>query len=213
MSIVINNANTFNTLMKEYMAKMPDNIDSKKECDEYYKTGSKEIKEKLKDEKKTEKVVTTKNNEEPKKRVKKINVDDDGNEIEKVKKLPNAYNKFIQEQRPNVKNDFPELNNKELFSKIAEMWKNHKEDIKKNNNSDDNNSDGYQTAEEDSEEDDKKADDKKADDKKADDNKADDKKADDEKADDEKEDNKKAVNKKAVNKKGEGKKKEGKKEK
>ena len=182
--------------MKEYMAKMPDNIDSKKECDEYYKTGCKEIKEKLKDEKKADKVIT-KNNEEPKKRVKKINVDDDGNEIEKVKKPLNAYNKYIQEQRPNVKNDFPELNNKELFAKIAEMWKNHKEDTK-NNNSEDDNSDGYQTAEEDSEEDDKKEDDKKEDDKKEDDKKEDDKKEDD----------KKCEVKKTVNKKGEGKKKD-----
>ena len=185
----------FNTLMKEYMANMPDNIDSKKECDEYYKTGCKEIKEKLKDVKKADKIVD-KNNEEPKKRVKKVKVDEEGNEIEKVKKLPNAYNKYIQEQRPNVKNDFPNLNNKEIFAKIAEMWKNHKDDIKKNSYND--NSDGYKTAEdktiEDNTDDDEKEDakeDAKEDDK--DDAKEDDK--EDAKEDD-KEDDKKTVNKK-----------------
>lgn len=192
MSIVINTTNNFNTLMKEYMAKMPDNIDSKKECDEYYKTGCKEIKEKLKDEKKADKVaakVAAKNDEKPKKRVKKINVDNDGNEIEKVKKPPNAYNKYIQEQRPNVKNDFPELNNKELFSKIAEMWKIHKEkeNTKKNSNSTNDDSDGYKTAEDDSEEDDKKEDNKKEDDKKGDDKKGEGKKKVDKKKKDKKE--------------------------
>ena len=194
MSIVINTTNTFNTLMKEYMAKMPDNIDSKKECDEYYKTGCKEIKEKLKDEKKADKVAA-KNDEEPKKRVKKIKVDEDGNEIEKVKKPPNAYNKYIQEQRPNVKNDFPELNNKELFSKIAEMWKNHKENTKENSNNNNDNSDGYKTAEEDTEdENDKAVNNKKEDEKKEDD-----------KAVNNKEEGK---SKKGEGKKGEGKKKE-----
>jgi hypothetical protein len=180
--------------MKEYMAKMPDNIDSKKECDEYYKTGCKEIKEKLKDEKKADKVAA-KNDEEPKKRVKKIKVDEDGNEIEKVKKPPNAYNKYIQEQRPNVKNDFPELNNKELFSKIAEMWKNHKENTKENSNNNNDNSDGYKTAEEDTEdENDKAVNNKKEDEKKEDD-----------KAVNNKEEGK---SKKGEGKKGEGKKKE-----
>jgi len=197
MSIVINTTNTFNTLMKEYMAKMPDNIDSKKECDEYYKTGCKEIKEKLKDEKKADKVAA-KNDEEPKKRVKKIKVDEDGNEIEKVKKPPNAYNKYIQEQRPNVKNDFPELNNKELFSKIAEMWKNHKENTKKNSNNNDN-SDGYKTAEEDTEDENDKAVN----------NKEEDKKKEDDKAVNNKEEDKKKEDDKTVNKKGEGKSKKG----
>ena len=125
------------TLIKEYMANMPDTINSKKECDEYYKAGWKEIKEKIKEEKKADKAATK--NTEPKKRVKKVEVDDDGNEIEKVKKPLNAYNKYIQEQRPNVKNDFPDLSNKEIFSKIAEMWKKHKEDIK--NKVDSNDSD------------------------------------------------------------------------
>ena len=125
------------TLIKEYMANMPDTINSKKECDEYYKAGWKEIKEKIKEEKKADKAATK--NAEPKKRVKKVEVDDDGNEIEKVKKPLNAYNKYIQEQRPNVKNDFPDLSNKEIFSKIAEMWKKHKEDIKNKVDSNDSN--------------------------------------------------------------------------
>lgn len=103
----------------EYMAKMPNSLSTKKEIDEYYKAGWKDIKEKIKEDKKKE---------GPKKRVIKVNLDEDGNEIEVVKKPLNAYNKYVKEQRPKVKDDFPELNNKELFSKIAEMWKKHKKD-------------------------------------------------------------------------------------
>lgn len=111
--------------INEYMAKMPSNLNTKKEIDEYYKAGWKEIKGKFKEEKK---------NNVPNKRIKKNNIDKDGNEIDIVKKQPNAYNNFVKDERPKIKEDYPNLNNKEIFSKIAEMWKKHKENIKTVNN-------------------------------------------------------------------------------
>ena len=144
----------FNTLIKEYMANMPDTLDTKKEIDEYYKTGIKEINAKIKEDKKTTKA--DKKKDGPNKRVKKVNVDEDGNQIEKVKRPPTEYQQFIRDTRQEVKEKFPELKNKELFAKIAELWSKHKED--KINNS---------TKESDSESDDKKDDVKKDDDNKA----------------------------------------------
>ena len=119
-------------LIKDAMANMPDILNTKKEIDEYYKDAMKKINEKLKEEKKANKEINKNNKKvEPKKRAKKVKeVDEDGNEIVKVKKPLNNYQKFIQEQRPKVKEDYPELNGEEIFSKIAELWKKHKEDIK-----------------------------------------------------------------------------------
>ena len=126
-----------NILLKEAMANMPDTLNTKKEIDEYYKKEMKEISDKMKEEKKAvkgkapRKALGTKPvKAAPKKRVKKVEVDEDGNEIVKVKKPLNNYQKFIQEQRPKVKEDYPELNGEEIFTKIAELWKKHKEDIK-----------------------------------------------------------------------------------
>ena len=123
-----------NLLIKEAIANMPDTLNTKKEVDEYYKVAMKEISEKLKEEKKANKETKTKDKAAPKKRTKKaakpVEVDDDGNEIVKVKKPLNNYQKFIQEQRPKVKEDYPELSGEEIFKKIAELWKQHKEDIK-----------------------------------------------------------------------------------
>ena len=122
-------------LIKEYMAKMPNTLNTKKEIDEYYKAGWREIKEKIKEDKEKikkdkEKIKEDKKKEGPKKRINKVKLDEDGNEIEVVKKPLNAYNKYVKEQRPKVQNDFPDLSKKEIFSKISEMWKKHKEDIK-----------------------------------------------------------------------------------
>jgi hypothetical protein len=105
----------------EYMDKMPNTLSTKKEIDEYYKNGWKKIKEKIREEKK----------EGPKKPVIKVNLDENGDEIEVIKKPLNAYNLFVKEQRPKVEEEFPELSNGERFSKIKEMWKKHKEDKKK----------------------------------------------------------------------------------
>ena len=127
-------------LIKEAMANMPDILNTKKEIDEYYKKAMKEINDKLKEEKKAGKAEEkAANKTEPKKRVKKakpVEVDDDGNEIVKVKKPLNKYQMFIQQQRPKVKEDYPELSGEEIFTKIAELWKQHKEDNKDSNDSD-----------------------------------------------------------------------------
>ena len=109
--------------IKEVMVNMPDNLDTKKEVDEYYKNAMKDIKEKNKEDKKEKKAL-------PKKRAKKVEVDDDGNEIVKVKKPLNKYQKFIQDNRKKVKEENPEMSGEEIFTLIAEMWGKHKEDIK-----------------------------------------------------------------------------------
>ena len=109
--------------IKKIMGDLPDNLDTKKEIDEYYKNAMKDIKEKNKEDKKEKKAL-------PKKRVKKVEVDDDGNEIVKVKKPLNKYQKFIQDNRKKVKEENPEMSGEEIFTLIAEMWRKHKEDIK-----------------------------------------------------------------------------------
>jgi hypothetical protein len=124
----------FALLIKEAIANMPDTLNTKKEIDEHYKKAMKEINDKIKDEKKATKEPKApkepKEPKEPKKRTKKAkDVDEDGNEIVKVKKPLNNYQKFIQEQRPKVKEDYPDLSGEEIFSKIAELWKKHKEEI------------------------------------------------------------------------------------
>jgi hypothetical protein len=132
----------FAVLIKEAIANMPDSLNTKKEIDEYYKKAMKDINDKMKDEKKALKKAEPKAPKEPKepkapkepkKRVKKaakakpVEVDADGNEIVKVKKPLNKYQMFIQQQRPKVKEDYPELSGEEIFTKIAELWKQHKE--------------------------------------------------------------------------------------
>jgi hypothetical protein len=152
----------YNPLIKEVMAKMPDTFNTKKEIDEYYKKAMKEINDKLKEEKKANNITGKAPRKAlgvkpaPKKRAKKAKeVDEDGNEIVKVKKPLNNYQKFIQEQRPKVKEDYPEMSGEEIFTKIAELWKIHKEnmksdeDTKKSDSEDDKKSDS---------EDDKKSD-------------------------------------------------------
>ena len=136
---------------------MPDTLDTKKDIDEYYKTGCKEINDKIKEEKKVKK--TEKKKDGPTKRIKKVNIDEDGNEIEKVKKPPNEYQTFIRDTRTEVKEKFPELKNNELFAKIAELWSKHKEDKIKNAATE---SDAEESNYENDNDDDKNDDDKKA---------------------------------------------------
>ena len=132
--------------VKELMAKMPDTLNTKKEIDEYYKDVVKKVKEamntggkaprkalgvkapkapKAAKEPKAPKAAKAAK-AEPKKRVKKVDVDADGNEIEKVKKPPNAYQKFIQDNRPKVKEDNPTMTGVEIFTLLAQKWNEHK---------------------------------------------------------------------------------------
>jgi len=166
-------ATTFAMRVKKIMVNMPDNLDTKKEIDEYYKNAMKDIKEKNKEEKKEKKA----NKALPKKRTKKVDVDDDGNEIVKVKRPLNNYQKFIQDNRAKVKEENPTLNGEEIFTLIAELWNKHKENMKKDEDKKDSD-DGYHTGDDtirpddgnetdDSEDDDKKdSDDDKKEDKK-----------------------------------------------
>ena len=132
--------------VKELMAKMPDTLNTKKDIDEYYKKVVKDAKEAINEEKKANnggkaprkalgvkpaKVAKAAKaakaaNAEPKKRVKKANVDADGNEIEKVKKPPNAYQKFIQDNRAKVKEENPNMTGVEIFTLLAQKWNEHK---------------------------------------------------------------------------------------
>jgi hypothetical protein len=126
--------------VKELMAKMPDTLNTKKEIDEYYKDVVKKVKEAMNTGGKApRKALGVKEPKapkapkaakaakaEPKKRVKKVDVDADGNEIEKVKKPPNAYQKFIQDNRPKVKEDNPTMTGVEIFTLLAQKWNEHK---------------------------------------------------------------------------------------
>jgi HMG (high mobility group) box len=121
--------------IKEVINNMSDTLDTKKEIDEYYKNAMKDIKEKNKEDKKEKKVKKA----EPKKRTKKVEVDDEGNEIVKVKRPLNKYQKFIQDNRKKVKEENPEMSGEEIFTLIAELWGKHKEDIKNGVIDDDDN--------------------------------------------------------------------------
>ncbi len=108
---------------QEMIAKMPNTL-TVKEVDEYCKNAKKEIKMKIGDKTKVKKTAVQK------KRVKKVEVDDEGNEIEKVKKPLNAYHQFIKDNRQKVKDEHPDAKGDEIFTMIATMWNKHKEDIK-----------------------------------------------------------------------------------
>jgi hypothetical protein len=122
--------------VKELMAKMPDTLNTKKEIDEYYKDVVKKVKEAMNTGGKAPRKAlgvkapkAAKAPKEPKaakKRVKKVDVDADGNEIEKVKKPPNAYQKFIQDNRQKVKEDNPTMTGVEIFTLLAQKWNEHK---------------------------------------------------------------------------------------
>ena len=162
-------ATTFAMRVKEIMVNMPDNLDTKKEVDEYYKNAMKDIKEKNKEEKKEKKATKT---AIPKKRAKKVEVDDEGNEIEKVKRPLNNYQKFIQDNRAKVKEENPTLNGEEIFKLIADLWNEHKKLMKKEEDKKDSDED-----KKDSDEDKKDSDDDKKDSDNDDDDKKEDKKA------------------------------------
>ena len=125
-------ATTFAALIKEAIANMPDTLNSKKEIDEYYKKAIKDVKEKVNEENKggkaPRKALGVKPAKEakaaPKKRVKKADVDSDGNEIEKVKKPTNAYQQFIKDNRQKVKDENPNANciSNALFKNLF-SWK------------------------------------------------------------------------------------------
>ena len=106
---------TFAVALKERMMDMPDELNTKKEIDEYFKQLMKDIKEEMKKDK-NENAEKKKND----KKKKKDNLDEDGNE--KPKKPLNKYQQFIKDNQERIKGEFPELSNTERFTKLAEEW-------------------------------------------------------------------------------------------
>ena len=136
--------------VKDLMAKMPDTLNTKKEIDEYYKDVVKKVKETMNTGGKApRKALGVKADKapkaakaEPKKRVKKVDVDADGNDIEKVKKPPNAYQKFIQDNRAKVKEENPDMTGVEIFTLLAQKWNEHKKAMNGEESDDKDKSDG-----------------------------------------------------------------------
>ena len=106
---------TFAVAIKERMMDMPDELNTKKEIDEYFKQLMKDIKEEMKKDK-NENAEKKKND----KKKKRDNLDEDGNE--KPKKPLNKYQQFIKDNQERIKEEFPELSNTERFTKLAEEW-------------------------------------------------------------------------------------------
>lgn len=71
-------------------------------------------------------ITSGKKNAEPKKKKAKKEVDDDA--APKKKREPTAYNLFVKEKMPIIKEEFPELSRQDLMKKVGEMWKAQKEE-------------------------------------------------------------------------------------
>lgn len=117
-SVPVATGATYATYIKEIMANMPDDLNSKKEIDDFYKAAIKDIKGKIKDNNKAAKAAN-------KKKGKKASDEDD---VEKVKKPPSAYQIFLKENRETVKEENPKLTGKECTALLRTMWSKHKED-------------------------------------------------------------------------------------
>ena len=70
-------------------------------------------------------ITSGKKNAEPKKKKSKKEVDDDA--APKKKREPTAYNLFVKEKMPIIKEEFPELSRQDLMKKVGELWKAQKE--------------------------------------------------------------------------------------
>jgi hypothetical protein len=115
---------------KEKEPKEPKEPKEKKEKEPKEPKEKKEKEPKEPKEPKEKKEKKEKEPKKPKKDKKPVEVDDDGNEIVKEKKPLSAYQTFIQENRPKVKEEFPDYNGEQIFTKIAELWQQHKEQMK-----------------------------------------------------------------------------------
>ena len=102
-------------LFKVHVENMPEALNTKKDVDEYCKQFWKDYKEKAKEAKAADKAAKA---EKPKR---KKGVDNDGNP--KDKRPPSAYNIFVKEKRAEVKEANPDMDNKEILTEIARLWK------------------------------------------------------------------------------------------
>jgi len=90
-------------------------FNTKKDVEEYCKQFWKDYKEKAKEAKAAAKA------DKPKR---KKGLDKDGNP--KKERAPSAYNIFVKEKRPEIKEANPEMDNKEIFAEIGRIWKEQK---------------------------------------------------------------------------------------
>ena len=123
---------TMAVLIQEAMARMPDTLDTKKEIDEYFKNAMKEIVTRKKEDEKAKKAVDKAVAKKPAvkrgaKKEKEKEVDEEGNEIEVVKKPVSNYMKFTEGHRPKVKAVISGLSPQNLFKEVAKLWKIYKE--------------------------------------------------------------------------------------
>ena len=122
---------TYAYLMKQAMENMPDSLNTKKEVEEYFKNAMKIINEKKKEEDKANKAAAKVAKKPAVKRgakkEKEKEVDDEGNEIEVVKKPVSDYMKFTEGHRPKVKAVILGLSPQNLFKEVAKLWKIYKE--------------------------------------------------------------------------------------
>ena len=109
-----------NTAFKLHIENMPEEINTFKDIDEYYKQFKKEYKEKAKEAKAAAKAEKA---EKPKR---KKGFDKDGNP--KEKRLSSKYNIFVKEKYAEIKEASPEMDKTEIFSEIARIWKEIKND-------------------------------------------------------------------------------------
>ena len=116
MSAAAQTTQTFAVIYKERMMNMPDELNAKKDIDEYSKKITKEIKEEAKNNK-----VEKAEKKKDEKKKKKNNLDEDGNE--KPKRALTKYQQYIKDNQQRIREEFPELSNTERFSKLAEEWK------------------------------------------------------------------------------------------
>jgi hypothetical protein len=113
-----------NAMYKEYIGGMPSVLETKKDIGEYEKEFWKTHKDKVKELKAKAKADAKADAKAAKATKRKKAVDKEGN----VKvRAPTAYNVFVKEQRPIVKEARPDLSNKEIFAEIARMWQVKKE--------------------------------------------------------------------------------------
>ena len=63
---------------------------------------------------------------EPKKKKAKKGSNEDAEP--KKKREPTAYNLFVKEKMPIIKEEFPELSRQDLMKKVGELWKAQKEE-------------------------------------------------------------------------------------
>ena len=93
-------------------------FNTKKDVEEYCKQFWKDYNEKAKEAKAAAKAAKA---DKPKR---KKGLDKDGNP--KKERAPSAYNIFVKEKRPEIKEANPEMDNKEIFAEIGSIWKEQK---------------------------------------------------------------------------------------